>query len=334
MDKHVSIKEVELDTDYELLKSTYNSILPFKIIANNIGIEYGGLGADFKENNVLLEFLSKTSAALCLLIVQNITSTEIISNFASEDFKQIYLTQICNNKITVGIVASHLHNKNNLVYGEDKKNYFIVNGTVKFYSGYKFFDHLLLGFTDDNSEYFAILTADELIQEDLITYQDIASCSSSNTISFVINNFKIDKKLICYQQQRGKFGELKMKSFSSCFLVSGIIMRLFNLLDQNLYILNNEQIKLRYISFKDNLYILRNNIFASYKELNPVNMRVKFNILSNYLLIFAEQVLREECLIRTNYLNKFKNEIFLFSVLSVYDDLTNLTSLYLKDLYS
>ena len=334
LEHYVSINASKLDTDYKLLKSTYNSVLSYKVNAIKINEKYGGLNADFQQNCLLLENLTRASSALTLLLLQTLSSTEIISRFASTDFQEKHLTRICESEITVGLVASHLHQKNNLVFGEDKGDYFILNGTVKFYSGYKFFDHILLGFTNNNSEYFALVAADQLIKQELITYLDLVTCSSTNTISFSIKNFIVDKKLICYQQIRGTFGNLKMKSFSSFFLVSGIIMRLFTLLDQNQFILSNQNINSNYLNFKNKLILLKNEIFSSYKEINPGNMRVKLNFFSNYLFLFVEQVFMESCLIKHHPLNTIKNELFLFSVISIYHDLVDLTIVHLQDLYS
>lgn len=182
------------------LTKTLETAMKLNVVGISLPINVGGLNLNLQQQNYYYQLLSYISGTLAFFSTQFTTALSIISSGNNHRLKQQYLP--IDNHITtsIGIATNHLKNfMNPMVQGQKIASNYIINGTLRYISGYNIFDMIVLGFTCNNEEIFALIPFKESESLRVHPQTNFIAANSTNTVNCTLNNYKITNDMIITQ---------------------------------------------------------------------------------------------------------------------------------------
>ena len=184
---------------------------------------------------------------------------------------------------------------------------------------------MILGFTANNSEYLALVSADDK-QWYNIQYHDLLIAKSTNTISFSLKNYMVDKASIFHIQPIGT--HMANVGRNLVGLISALIAMAFKSL--NLLISSQQynsrettysKLKIFCTKVQDKLEKMEEDIISDNPVMSFTIIRVELIMLINNCILIAEQLYKGSAMIKTHPLNWLKHEVLLTKSIAANDDI-------------
>ncbi len=215
-----SIREIEkiprhkIDKNSFLLKESFNIAFENKLFYLN----------DFSKEEQdrlklkLFSRITKFSGSLTFLAIQILAANSIMNknNFKRKEY---YSDKKC------GISINHLRvNNKSLVTAKKCNNGYKLNGTLTWASGYKIFDHLLIGFHFEDKELEVLANFEECEGFKIIKTPELFVGQSLNTVNIELKDFFVKEKNIVSSNEKGNYSKNKSQSKTIHYAIYGLAL--------------------------------------------------------------------------------------------------------------
>jgi alkylation response protein AidB-like acyl-CoA dehydrogenase len=172
-------------------------------------IENKPLDKKTRFDNKALE--TKCSGALSFLTSQINLSSSLIFIGNNARAKKELLPEIMNGNLRIANAVSHLRNDIPSIQAQSVNNGFILNGTIKWLTGFGHFEQFILGFTFENKEYYALLPFDHQDHLRLSSPLQVMAMQATQTVNGVLEEYFLPLENIINVQDAGDWNQ-QMKS--------------------------------------------------------------------------------------------------------------------------
>ena len=166
----------------------------------------------------LFSNITKYSGSLTFLGIQILAANSIINknNFKRKEY---FYNKKC------GIAINHLRvNNKTLVSATKCKDGYRLNGTLTWASGYKIFDHLLIGFHFEGKEFEVLAPFEEIQGFNIIEVPDVFVGQSLNTVNVKLKDFFVEDQNIVSSNEIGNYTKNKSKSKTIHYAIYGLAL--------------------------------------------------------------------------------------------------------------
>ncbi len=200
-----------LDTNTPLLKEAFDIAYENRLFTL---YKYEPTVQD-KFKRILFSKLTPISGNLSFLAIQILAANSIMkkNNFAR---KERYFKKKC------GIAINHLRANKTIVEAIKTEDGYKLNGTLTWASGYKIFDHLLIGFHFENKEYEVIARFQKAQGFTILDAPETFVGFGLNTVNIKLNNFFVEKANIVSSNSIGNYTRNKSLSKTVHYALYGL----------------------------------------------------------------------------------------------------------------
>lgn len=258
----------------------------------------------------LFSKITRHSGALTFLAIQILAANSIMSknNFKRKEY---FFNKRC------GIAINHLRaNDKTFVSATKCEGGYKLTGTLTWASGYKIFDHLLIGFHFEGKEFEVLATFEETLGFSIIETPEVFVGQSLNTVNVKLENFFVEEQNIVSSNKLGNYSKNKSLSKTIHYAIYGLALASVKCIDDKDFKENTKR-KFKRIRKK----FLESN---SGQELDDIRVEL-FNLVQKVITIsmilnggkstLLEQKLqryyRELIMFNSNGLNSHIKELFL-----------------------
>ncbi len=258
----------------------------------------------------LFSKLTPYSGSLTFLAIQIMAANTIMNK---NDFKrkEYYFNKKC------GIAINHLRaEKKTFVSARKCENGYRLNGTLTWASGFKIFDHLLIGFHFEGKELEVLTTFEESDEFKIIQTPDVFVGQSLNTVNIKLNDFFVEEQNIVSSNPIGNYSKNKSLSKTVHYAIYGLALGVLTCIDDENFQKDSKRkfkkIKKKFVETNDGKILddLRIELFNLVQKTITISM-----ILKGGKSILQEQNLqryyRELIMFNANGLNQHIKELFL-----------------------
>lgn len=315
--ENISKRRHELDIDSNKQGSIINDAIKLDILNIYAPENLGGLNLDQKQLHYYFRALARTSGALAFLLTQHVTSLQLILSGFNEQLKFDFLVNKPFEKNLFAVAFAHLREISNPpVIATETSNEFVVNGILRYVTGYKLFNKLLLGFVVANKEYFAITNFTQSETFQISNQLNLVAANSTNTISGKLINHKIPKNMLVSENplgtllnNSGKRGR-NIASFNI-----GLALAVLDLITHSKY-MDLELIHSTYNELIKQLLAIELELIYSNPTESIINLRIKINTLLSRVFLFGDQIFKGAATINTHPYLLIKKEFQIFTSLA------------------
>lgn len=262
----------------------------------------------------LFSKLTKLSGSLTFLAIQILAANSIMNknNFKKKEY---FFEKKC------GIAINHLRATKTYVSAKKCDCGYKLDGVLTWASGYKIFDHLLIGFHFEGKEFEVLTKFEKSNSFKIIDTPEVFVGQSLNTINVKLEDFFVEDENIVSSQQRGNYTKNKSLSKTVHYAIYGLSLGALKLIeDETLKSKTKKKlkkIKKRFLETNDGneLDELRIKLFNLTQKIITLNMILKG----------GKSILKEKTL------QRYYRELIMFNANGLNDKIKNL---YLKDFNS
>lgn len=258
----------------------------------------------------LFSELTRYSGSLTFLSIQ-IMAANTIMNKNNFKRKEYFFNKKC------GIAINHLRAVNKTFVSATKcKDGYKLNGTLTWASGYKIFDHLLIGFHYEGKELEVLSPFEESDNFKLIQTPDVFVGQSLNTVNVELNDFFVEEQNIVSSNPIGNYTKNKSLSKTVHYAIYGLALGTLTCIEDEDFKRNSKKkfkkIKKKFVDTNDGKVLdeLRIELFNLVQKVITISM-----ILKGGKSILQEQNLqryyRELIMFNANGLNQPIKKLFL-----------------------
>jgi len=293
----------EMDEEVELLKKAFDIAYKkdcFKLY------DYEKQLQDKLKLKLFSKF-TKYSAALTFLGIQILAANSIMAknNFKRKEY---YFNKKC------GIAINHLRSTKTYVDAKKCENGYILNGVLTWASGYKIFDHLLIGFHCDNKE-MEVLTKFEQTQGFFIKETPKTFVGQSlNTVNIELKDYFVKNEDIVSSNPIGNYSKNKSLSKTVHYAFYGLGLGV-------LKHINNEDLKLE---SKKSLKQIKKRFLSCNNPEQLDKIRVELFILLQNMITLSMIVDGGKAILKNRTLQRYYREIIMFNANGLNQKLKNL----------
>lgn len=336
----VKPKAVEIDRDPQALKIALQGLAKRNLLTVHIPQEYGGQGFTHHEYHLFKKILGRYSGALLFLQTQHQTAAKFILNGTNEILKTTYLPDMCNGKRLIGVGFAQLRQwrKPPVIAVRCENGYRIENATVRFITGFNFFQEIILGFVAevDNQmqEIFALIPFINSTENSHNTLQfsapmKLTVACATNTVSLQIKNWFIPDEKVFHHTKLGGFVQRGLTTTNLDSFIAGTITAILDLIETNLPPSAHSLITSGITALKVKLSNYEEKILARQPETLIAPIRIHGIRLCDETLAFARQVFRGRIMqqddLISQQLTRLAHERDLFSVAMASDEMLEAT---------
>jgi len=253
--------------------------------------------------------LTKYSASLTFLAIQILAANAIMAknNFRKRDY---YFKKKC------GIAINHLRMKGSFVTSKKCKGGYKLNGVLTWASGYKIFDHLLIGFHFKNKEMEVLTKFKEMKGFRIIDTPETFIGQSLNTVNIKLEDFFVKDEDIVSSNPIGNYTRNKSLSKTVHYALYGLGLGAVDFINDKKFKKNSKNklknIKIQFLESTDadELDRIRIKLFNLIQKIITLSM-----IIDGGKSILKEKTLqryyREVIMFNANGLNQKIKDLFL-----------------------
>ena len=253
--------------------------------------------------------LTKYSASLTFLAIQILAANAIMTknNFPKRDY---YFKKKC------GIAINHLRMKGSFVTSKKCKGGYKLNGVLTWASGYKIFDHLLIGFHFKNKEMEVLTKFKEMKGFRIIDTPETFIGQSLNTVNIKLEDFFVKDEDIVSSNPIGNYTRNKSLSKTVHYALYGLGLGAVDFINDKKFKKNSKNklknIKIQFLESTDadELDRIRIKLFNLIQKIITLSM-----IIDGGKSILKEKTLqryyREVIMFNANGLNQKIKDLFL-----------------------
>lgn len=330
LEHEVKPLRMQINEDQQALSAVFSKMIELGMLGTRVPEELGGFELDVAQQHYFTCALTRTSGALNLLQTQH-QSVQGLMTFASDAAFQLkWLPESCTGTTLFGIGFSHLHQIHQPpVLAEDKGDYFIVNGKVRYATGYGFFNWLALGFVVEKEEFIALIPFEMQNGMTLDYVLPLVAGSSTQTVSFDLKNYKVAKENVLMQKPLGIYRELTLRGRGFPSTHIGTALAVLDLI-ADAPLMKNEIVQETYQHFLNEIDRFDQAFFAYPEELYIAPIRVQAIMLLQKIFMFADQIFRGGATLKNHPLQLLKHEAQLFSALACEDEMLKASCAFLN----
>jgi hypothetical protein len=306
----VGQKRVLIDSDTDSLISVLKEAIRLNVLAVTVPTTFGGIDLDLSAQGYFYRSMSRVSGALAFLCTQHSTASSIIYNGSNKAIKDKYL----HNKSHFAVAFAHLRNIDNPpVVGIKDGDSYIVSGPLRYVTGYKIFDMLLLGFVVDGREIFALtkfVASESLV---ILKQLNLVAGNSTRTISCKLVQHKIDNSMIISDNPVGTLVSMRKSRHIASFQI-GLALAVLDLISTSKW-LNNITVRDTYNKFIHEITLCESELFDSNLD-STIKIRVKITGILNQLFWFGDQIFKGSASLDNHPFLLLKREAQLFASLA------------------
>ena len=257
--------------------------------------------------------LTKYSASLTFLAIQILAANAIMlkNNFPKREY---YFKKKC------GIAINHLRLKGNFVTSKKCKGGYRLNGILTWASGYKIFDHLLIGFHFENMEMEVLTKFKETKGFKIVDTPETFVGQSLNTVNIKLDNFFVKDEDIVSSNPIGNYTKNKSLSKTVHYALYGLGLGTLDFISDK---------KFRKIS-KDKLKNIKHKFLKSNDPDQLDKLRVKlFNLLQN-IITLSMIIDGGKSILKERPLQRYYRELIMFNANGLNQKIKNL---FLEEIY-
>ncbi len=244
----------------------------------------------------LFRYITPLSGSLAFLAIQILAANRIMQSngFA---LAQSYYEKEC------GIIINHLRASKTVVSAIKKGESYFLSGKLTWASGYKIFDHLVVGFHYDGQEYQAIMPFKEQDGCHIDAVDDTFVGRSMNTVSMTLDQFEIDEKLIISHHPIGSYTQQKSISKTVHCALYGIGVGALQVIeDRELKEQGTKQLE-----------VIKENFMSSSNPSEMDTLRVElFNFVQG-LISTSMTIVGGKSMLTTQRLQQYYRELIMFN---------------------
>ncbi len=200
-----------LDTNTPLLKAAFDIAYENRLFAF---YKYDSQLQDSLKRK-LFSKLTPISGNLSFLAIQILAANSIMNknNFAKKEY---YAKKKC------GIAINHLRANKTIVEATQTEDGYKLNGTLTWASGYKIFDHLLIGFHFNNKEYEVMARFQKAQGFTILEAPETFVGFGLNTVNIKLDNFFVEKANVVSSNDIGNYTRNKSLSKTVHYALYGL----------------------------------------------------------------------------------------------------------------
>lgn len=166
----------------------------------------------------LFSKITKYSGSLTFLAIQILAANAIMAKNSFKR-KEYFFNKKC------GIAINHLRAKNKtFVSGTKCTGGYTLNGVLTWASGYKIFDHLLIGFHFEGKELEVLTKFEECEGFEIIDTPEVFIGQSLNTVNVKLKNFFVEEQNIVSSNEIGNYTKNKSLSKTVHYAIYGLAL--------------------------------------------------------------------------------------------------------------
>ncbi|WP_320036445.1 hypothetical protein [Halarcobacter sp.] len=244
----------------------------------------------------LFSKLTKHSASLTFLAIQILAANAIMSknNFPKREY---YFDKKC------GIAINHLRMKGSFVTAKKCKGGYKLNGVLTWASGYKIFDHLLIGFHHKDSEMEVLTEFKEIKGFTIVDTPETFVGQALNTVNIRLENFFVKDEDIVSTNPIGNYTKNKSLSKTVHYALYGLGLGALDYINDEKF-KNISKKKLKKIK-KD---LLNSN---DGEELDKIRIKL-FNLLQN-IITLSMIIDGGKSILKEKTLQRYYRELIMFN---------------------
>jgi hypothetical protein len=333
LDTDISKKRALINSDTDILKNIMQQAIDLNVIGIRIPKCYGGLELDLKQQHYYNKAMAKASGALTFLLAQfYATALPLIAQSDNVELREQWLGKALNGNNSFGVSFAHLRNIiSPPVTAKEEKTHYIVNGDLRYITGYKIFDMLVLGFVCENEEIFALTPFCKSESFVVQSRLKLVAADSTNTMNCKLINHCIDKNMVISKHPLGTL--LKGSNARGRHIVAFQIGLGFAALD---LISTSQHLEISVARDTYNHLLHKLSAYDTEMLLLPENIsvvptRIKVMDILNKIFLFGDQIFRGAATIADHPFLLIKQEAQIFTATaSTEETLTRICNLLLK----
>ncbi|NGX61017.1 MAG: hypothetical protein K940chlam9_00495 [Chlamydiae bacterium] len=200
----------KLDYDPKYLKKLFKKLGRQKLLALRAPREYGGRAFSREEYFHVTELLQSYSGAFGFFQRQHQAAAHWIAESEREDLKELWLPLMAKGSRKVGVSISLLRDPSfSALEGSWGEGGVFLKGVMKWVSGYRLFDHLVLGFflPEEKREGMAIIPFQKTRKSKISCPLPILALSSLQTVSIDLRDYFVSEENILFFSPEGTFAK-------------------------------------------------------------------------------------------------------------------------------
>lgn len=293
LDVEFGEKRNGLSSDFTELTKALRLAVKFGVIGVSIPSAEGGLNLNYKQQHNYYKFLSQISGTFAFFSTQFTTALSIISSGSNTELKQKLLKKNGLANSFIGISTAHLKNfKSPMVNGQKKQTQYVVNGTLRYVSGYRIFNLLVLGFVCDNEEVFALIPFYDSKSFSVQPQVNFVAANSTNTVNVILDNYIINDEMIISKAQLGTVcGAISKSTRHLVSFQIGLAYGIMNLIQNSSYMKIHRVID-TYNYLTKNLLAIDHKMAGLPENTSVIQIRIEVVALLNQIFLFADQIFK------------------------------------------
>jgi hypothetical protein len=286
-----------------LHQATHLNALSIKIAQN-----LGGTGLNLKQQHYYYREMGRHSGAVAFLCAQHSTALDIIATGAEQKLKDQYL----NKKYLFAVSFSHLREMiNPPVLAINDGDGYIVNGNLRYITGYKLFNMLLIGFVCSDQEVFALIPFVPNDQFVVLKQLDLVAANSAQTVACLLINYRVDKDMVVSIDPHGTFNNKKNGTRNIASFHIGLALATLDLVNSHKFI-EIEQVRTTYNYLINEIQSCEDELAGLAASAATIPIRIKIMALLNKVFLFADQIFKGSQTVSDHPYNLIKKEAQIF----------------------
>ena len=325
LETEVQPKRALLNQDSDALFAMFEKMTKLGMLGVRIPNLYNGLALTADELHLFNRNLARSSAALTLLQTQHQSVQGLIAHYATDEFKHTWLPPSCTGEVRLGIGFSHLHQiEYPPVTAREYSGHFVVNGPIRYATGYSVFNWLVLGFIIDNEEFMALIPFEEQDGLEIGDKMSLIAADSTQTICFNLTDYKVLKQNIFSRNPVGTFHAASIRSKHIVAYHMGTTLAILDLIAIS-PLMKVNHVSDAYSYLQNKVSIQEKNI-ANYPEgAITAPLRVQTLRLLQKTMFFADQIFRGAATNINHPLLLLKHEAQIFAALASEEEMLKAT---------
>jgi alkylation response protein AidB-like acyl-CoA dehydrogenase len=310
LENEVEPHAASCDVSFEVLHKIFLKLGHEKLYALSIRSELENNPLDKKTrfDNKAIE--TKASGALSFLTSQINLSSSLIHFGNNEHAKQTLLPRILQGDLRIANAVSHLRNSIPSIQVQSMDHGFLLNGTIKWLTGFGHFEQFILGFTFEDKEYYAILPFAHQDNLQLSAPLQVMAMQAAQTVNGVLNSYFLPEENIINVQNAGDWNQQMRTNHHILPYFYGIGMGALEILQEKFHAKNSV-----YEPLTEELSMLRDDITSNAKQ-DYITLRVKITNCAWKCLIAAIIASKGQAMDPNSKVSRLYREIVQFNSLA------------------
>ncbi|MCC2624298.1 MAG: hypothetical protein K0R14_171 [Burkholderiales bacterium] len=298
---------------------TLQELLQLAIDLDVIGVKtpkhYGGLDLDLVQQHYYYKTLAQASGTLAFFLSQfSLTALSILAAGNNITLKDQWLNKDTRGNNSCGVSFAHLRNITAPpVVAKEEKTHYVVNGDLRYITGYRIFNMLVLGFVCKDEEIFALTPFCESKSFIVKSRLELITANSTNTVSCKLINHCIDKNMIISKHPLGtlqKTGNVRGRHIVAFQI--GLGQAALDLISNSRY-LETDKAREAYNYLRDKLAAYDAEMLLLPENVSVIPTRIKVMDILSKIFLFGDQIFKGAATIADHPFQLIKQEAQIFA---------------------